>query len=179
MGSSPSVRTSPGLANGRSILVWVARKVWVVPGMTLQTAKPRPAKSLRVQRRARAARVHERSVIRTSVASALVMRDTHGHAPAALSAAAIVGHEPHVVDSAVSRCVAFGTQHRRQPTDAEPGRAVISRATERLILRDAGDGQRGAVTVRIQDAAPGHVPTPVSRWRARPRCACRVRLPVA
>ena len=33
--------TSPGLANGRSIVVWVARKVCVVPGMTLQTAKPR------------------------------------------------------------------------------------------------------------------------------------------
>src|SRR5207244_13585293 len=46
VGSSPSVRTSPGVANGRSIVVWVARKVWVVPGMTLQTAYPsRAAKS--------------------------------------------------------------------------------------------------------------------------------------
>ena len=61
---------------------------------------------------ARAERVHERSLIDASLPWALVDRDAHGHIPLALSAATVVGQEPHVVDAAVSRPVAVGAQHR-------------------------------------------------------------------
>src|SRR5881397_1467937 len=60
VGSSPSVRTSPGVANGRSIVVWVARKVWVVPGMTLQTAYPSRAAKSNTARTAQPDRLGER-----------------------------------------------------------------------------------------------------------------------
>src|SRR5215813_2686806 len=89
---------------------------------------------------ARAERVHERSLIDASMA--LVVRDAHGHIPLALSAATVVSQEPHVVDAAVSPPVAVGAQHRPRLTDAEARGAPGSRASKRLVLRDARDTQR-------------------------------------
>src|SRR5438093_298436 len=81
-------------------------------GQALQNHPVLARRSIRVHgsagTRARAARVHERSLIDASMPLALVMGNANGHGAAALPAAPVVGDERHVVDAAVARRVAVG-----------------------------------------------------------------------